>query len=197
MGQKSARGSDRRRFCGIVGQMNASCGIGTVLSLGIALAAVGCGSSGAVKSEGGVSGCQPAASGLGMMSWLDDGKLECAVSALATFDSTTTLTLFMLTGATTTVGLGFGVTATQGPAAIGGTYSCAGNDGGLDATLNYTQGTTNNTFAQSCAFTLNMQGTAGVHATGTFSATLMPASGGTKSITDGVFDAPVTIVNTN
>lgn len=166
----------------------------TVLPLGIVLAVAGCGSGGAAKGEGGVAGCPPASSGLGTMSWLDDGTLRCAVSALATFDSTSTVTLFSLTGATTTVGLGLGVTATRGPAAIGGTYSCAGNDGGIDATLNYTQGVTNNTFAAACEITLDMQGTAGVHATGTFSATLMPAAGGTKSITDGVFDAPVTIV---
>jgi hypothetical protein len=174
--------------------MNMREGVAAALSLGVALAVSGCGSGGAAtKGEGGVSGCQPSASGLGMMSWLDDGTQECAVSALATFDGTPR-TLFMLTGATTTIGLGIGVTATQGTAAIGGTYSCAGNDGGLDATLNYTQGTTNNTFASTCEITINMQGTAGVHATGTFSATLMPASGGTKSITNGVFDAPVTIV---
>jgi hypothetical protein len=175
--------------------MNMREGVAAALSLGVALAVSGCGSGGAAtKGEGGVSGCQPSASGLGMMSWLDDGTQECAVSALATFDGTPR-TLFMLTGATTTVGLGLGITSSpQRPAPIGGTYSCAGNDGGLEATLNYTQGTTNNTFATVCQITVNMQGTAGLHATGTFSATLMPAAGGTKLITNGVFDAPVTIV---
>jgi hypothetical protein len=181
-------------FCGIVAQMGARNPGWTGLPLGVLLvvAVAGCGSGGAPKGEGGVAGCQPAASGLGMMSWLDDGTSECAVSALATFENTPQLTLFSLTGATTTVGLGFGVTTVLGPAAIGGSYTCAPLDS-VSVTFNYTQGQTN-IFAQSCDITLNMQGTAGVHATGTFSATLMPASGGTKLITNGVFDAPVTIV---
>ncbi len=131
-----------------------------------------------------------------MMSWLDDGAAECAVSALATFTTNASLTLFSLTGATTNLGVGIGIESTMGPAAIGGTYACGGNDGGLAATFNYTQGLTNSTFSQACEITINMQGTAGAHATGTFSATLAPASGGTKSITNGVFDAPVTIVGT-
>ena len=166
-----------------------------MLPLGIVLAA-GCGSSGAPKGEGGVTNCQATSSTTGTMSWLDNGTSECAVSALATFTTNASLTLFSLTGATTNLGVGIGIESTMGPAAIGGTYSCGGNDGGLSATLNYTQGLTNSTFSQSCEITINMQGTAGAHATGTFSATLSPASGGPKSITNGVFDAPVTIVGT-
>lgn len=172
--------------------MNLRDGIGTALSLALVLAVCGCGSGGSPKGEGGVSSCQPAAGGLGTMSWLDDGTQECAVSALATFDNTPQLTIFSLTGATTTLGIGFGVSTVLGPGAIGGSYSCAPLDS-LIVTFNYTQGQTN-TFAGSCELTLNMQGTAGVHATGKFSATLMTAAGGTKSITNGVFDAPVTIV---
>src|SRR5450432_325333 len=84
LGQKRAACGGRRRFCGIVGEMNPRCGIAAALSLGIALAVVGCGAGSAAKGEGGVSSCQPSASGLGMMSWLDDGTQECAVSALAT-----------------------------------------------------------------------------------------------------------------
>lgn len=59
----------------------------------------------------------------------------------------------------------------------------------MNVTFSYTQGLA----AQSCELTLKMQGTAGVHATGTFSATLMLGGGATKAITSGVFDAPVTI----
>lgn len=161
------------------------------LSLGTALAGAGCGSGGAARGEAGAS-CQPAVTGTGTMSWLDDGAPECAVSALATFENTPQLTLFSLTGATTTLGLGFGVTTVLGPGPIGGSYSCAPLDS-VSVTFNYTQGQTNS-FAQSCDITLDMQGTAGVHATGTFSATLMLTGGGTKSITNGLFDAPVTIV---
>jgi hypothetical protein len=63
----------------------------------------------------------------------------------------------------------------------------------LSVTFSYTQ-EQNNIGAMSCALTLNTQGTAAVNATGTFSATFVITGGGTKSITSGVFDAPVTIV---
>ena len=135
----------KRAFCGIVGGMSLRDGIGTALSLALVLAVCGCGSGGAPKGEGGVSSCQPTASSLGTMSWLDDGTQECAVSALATFDNTPQLTMFSLTGATTTLGIGFGVTTVLGPGAIGGSYSCAPLDS-LIVTFNYTQGQTN-TFA--------------------------------------------------
>jgi hypothetical protein len=160
------------------------------LSLSLVLAACSSGSGGASsKSEGGVSGCQPVAGGLGAMSWLDDGTQECAVGTSATFVNTSIYTMFSLSGSTTTLGVGLGVSTVLGPGPIGGSYSCAPLDS-VSVTFNYTQGQTS-TAATSCQLTLNMQGTAGVHATGTFAATLMTAGGGTKSISDGVFDVPV------
>jgi hypothetical protein len=178
--------------------MSARNGTWALLSLGIALAVAGCGSGGAANSEGGVANCQPASTGLGSMSWLDDGKPACAVTASATFTTNATLTLFSLTGATTSLGVGIGIeSTTEGPVPIGGSYACGADDGGIEGTFSYTQGLGTNTFSQSCQISVNMQGTPGLHAMGMFSATLMPAAGGTKSITDGVFDAPVTIVDTN
>ncbi len=125
------------------------------------------------------------------MSWLDDGTQECAASVRATFADTPIYTTFSLTGATPTLAISFGVSTVLAPGPIGGSYSCVPLDS-LSGTFSYTQGQTN-VAAHSCQLTLNMKGTDGVHATGTFSATLITADGGTKSITNGVFDAPVTI----
>ncbi|HVV52762.1 MAG TPA: hypothetical protein VHO06_24085 [Polyangia bacterium] len=172
--------------------MNLRDRIWTALALAFALAAGGCGSSGAAKGEGGVLGCQPILGGGGTMSWVDDGTQACATSAVATFEDTSLSTLFNLVAATTTVGIDFSVSTVLGPAAIGGSYSCVPLDS-LSVTFDYTQAKTS-TAATSCGFMLNMQGTAGVHATGTFSATLTLTGGATKSITDGAFDVPVTIV---
>jgi hypothetical protein len=189
-GEKPAWSSYSRGI--ILGGMNLRDRIGTALSLALVLAVDGCGSSGATKDDGGVSSCQPAASGVGTMSWLDDGTQACAVSALATFDDTPLYTMFSLTGATTTVGISFGVSTVLAPGAIGGSYSCVPLDS-LSVTFSYKQ-EQNNIGATSCELTLNAQGTAGVHATGTFSAMFVTTGGGTKSVTNGVFDAPVTIV---
>jgi hypothetical protein len=169
--------------------MNLRGGVGVVL----VLAACGCGSGGAAKAEGGASGCPPGASGGGTISWLDDGTQECAVSATATFVNTSQYTRFSLTGAATPLGISLGVSTVLAPGPIGGTYSCAPLDS-VSVTFLYKQGQ-NEIGTASCALTLNMQGAAGVHATGTFSATFTPwtTDGGTKSLTNGVFDVPVTI----
>jgi hypothetical protein len=126
------------------------------------------------------------------MSWLHDGTPECADSAVATFQNAPLYTTFSLTGATTTIGIRIGVSTVLGQGPIGGSYSCVPLDS-LSVTFYYTQGQAN-VSPQSCELTLNMQGTAGVDATGTFSATFVPAANGTTAITSGVFDAPVTIV---
>ncbi len=173
--------------------MSLTGGIGTALQLALVLAACGCGSGGAAKTEGGVSSCPPAASGVGTMSWLDDGTQECATSATATFVNTPLYTMFSLTGAATPLRINSGVSTVLAPGPIGGTYSCVPLDS-VSVTFLYQQGQ-NEIGATTCELTLNMQGTAGVHATGTFSATFTPwtTNGGTKSLTNGVFDVPVTI----
>jgi hypothetical protein len=169
--------------------MNLKVGIGTALSLALVLAVCGCGSGGTGKSA---SSCQPATSGVGTMTWLDDGIEECATSASATFSNNPQYTIFQATNTPPTFGIFFSVSTVLGPGPIGGSYSCVPLDS-LSVTFSYTQGQSN-VAAQSCELTLNPQGTPGVHATGTFSATL---SGGTGSITNGVFDLPVTIYGGN
>lgn len=95
-----------------------------------------------------------------------------------------------MTAATTTIGILIGVSTVLAPGPIGGSYSCAPLD---SVSVTFYYGEDNNFAPRSCELTLNMQGTAGVHATGTFSATFVPAADGTTEITSGVFDGPVTI----
>jgi len=183
----------RGQFCGIVRLMNTRAAIATALLLAIAPAGAGCGSGGAAKGEGGVPMCQPTASGAGTMSWLDDGTSECG-DAVATFSDNMLGTTFSLTGTAATIRVDINISTPLGPRPIGGTYGCA-PVGSMIATFSYTQGQAN-VFAQICEFTVNMQGTAGVRATGTFSATLALTGGATKAITNGAFDAPVTFIGT-
>jgi len=125
------------------------------------------------------------------MSWLDDGTPVCADSD-ATFADTPLYTMFSLNGVATTNRIDIDVGTVLAPGPIVGSYACVPLDS-LSVSFLYTLGQA----AMTCEITLNMQGTPGVHATGTFSATLWPADGGTKMITNGVFDAPVTFLGGN
>ena len=70
-------------------------------------------------------GCQPAASGMGTMSRIEDGTPQCADSAVATFQNLPLFTTFSLSGATATIGIRIGVSTVLGPGPIGGSYTCA------------------------------------------------------------------------
>jgi hypothetical protein len=167
--------------------------------LSLAWVAAGCGGSsgGTGTGEGGVpSSCKAASASLGTMSWLDDGLSTCATNALATFTTSAQLSLFSLTASTPSVGITLSVESAQGPATIGGTYQCGTTDGGIIPGFTYAEGTSVFGLSATCSFQLNTQGTAGVHATGTFSATTTLSNGATRTVTSGTFDAPVTIVST-
>jgi hypothetical protein len=170
-----------------------------VCALTLAFVAIGCGGSSGgtgTNSEGGVTSCKAASPSLGTMSWLDDGTPTCATNALATFTTSAQLSLFSLTAATPSVGISLSVESVGGPTTIGGAYQCGTTDGGIIAGFSYSQGTSVFGLSATCSFELNTQGTSGVHATGTFSGTTTLSNGATKTVTGGVFDAPVTIVST-
>jgi hypothetical protein len=181
-------------LCGIVGEVRTN-----ILALTLLLATAGCGGSASGKADndgGGLqTSCTSASPSLGTMSWRDDGTPTCATNAIATFTTTAQLTLFSLTAATPTVGISLSVESAEGPAAVGGDYACGTTDGGIIAGFSYTKGTTVFGLSATCAFHLNMQGTAGVHATGTFAGTATLSDGTTKTVTEGAFDAPVTLVS--
>jgi hypothetical protein len=168
--------------------------------MGLALVVVGvglgCGSGGAAANTAsdGATGCPASFSPGASMAWQDDGKTECAQIVSATYEAGTASTIFTIVGSTSSgLGLSFGVSSTTGGVAIGGSYIC-GVSGNVNGTFEYQQGSTA-TFATTCSFTINSaDGAGGTPATGTFSATLNPSSGGTKSISNGTFTTPVTVV---
>jgi hypothetical protein len=165
----------------------------------LALVAMGCGgSSGGPgnNGDGSVTSCKAVSPSLGTMSWIDDGTPTCATNALATFTTSAQLSLFSLTAATPSAGISLSVESAEGPTTIGGAYQCGTTDGGIVAGFSYTQGTSVFGLSATCSFQLNTQGTSGVHATGTFSGTTTLSNGATKTVTSGVFDAPVTLVST-
>ncbi len=178
-------------------------------ALVLTLIAIGCGSSGGSQSggsgdsDGGGGGGAGGGSGSCVaggipgtsMSWDDDGVSECAVSASVTETSGSTVDLVEVVGATPTVGLAFGV-STQG-IPISGAYVC-GASTAYQLSFTYVQGTTSYGFAQSCAITIDPSptGDGGTRVSGTFSGVFSSTGGGTKTISNGVFAAPATVVAT-
>jgi hypothetical protein len=170
--------------------------------LGFALAAVvfgcaiGCGSGGAAASAtvDGATSCPTSLNAGATMGWQDDGQTKCAQIVSATYEAGSASTIFSIVGSTSSgLGVSFGVASTTGGVAIGGSYSC-GVSGNVNGTFNYQQGSTP-TFASTCSFTINSaDGAGGTPASGTFSATLNLSGGGTKSISNGAFTTPVTVV---
>jgi hypothetical protein len=170
--------------------------LGSALAAAVLGCGLGCGSGGAAAntSADGATGCPASFSPGASMGWQDDGKMECAQIVSATYEAGTASTIFSIVGSNSAgLGVSFGVASTAGGVAIGGSYSC-GVSGNVDGTFNYQQGSTP-TFAATCSLTINSaDGAGGTPATGTFSATLNLSGGGTKSISNGVFTTPVTVV---
>jgi hypothetical protein len=166
------------------------------LLLTIALAVAGCGSSGGGKTADGAANCPASQSAGASMSWQDDGALQCATIVSATYGSGSASTIFSLVASSASgIGVGLGVeTTTGGIMIVDGTYAC-GAAGSFIGSFDYQQGSTPG-LAASCSLTVHaVDGAAGVPATGTFSATVTESSGGTKTISNGVFTVPVELVS--
>lgn len=125
------------------------------------------------------------------MSWTDDGVMECADLVIADRNTSSSLDFIEIIGSNSK-GLGVGLTVSVvPPASLGGTYTCNG-DAGLAVIFTYTTNTSTNNPQMTCTITLTNPGApGGANATGTFSATVSPPTGGTKTITNGTFDVPV------
>ena len=159
----------------------------------LTLVAIGCGSGSGGKSggEGGAGSCTASLTPGASMSWDENGAFQCAADVGATGLSSATLNLVNLVGSQPSgEGLAFGVTTPGTP--IDGAYSCGASTTDT-VTFNYQQGQTP-TFASTCSITVTSSGgDGGTRATGTFSGVFDTPSG-TKTITNGAFDAPITIV---
>jgi len=159
--------------------------VGLVL---LCAAGAGCGSSGGGPGDGGATGDTGIAAN-GVLTWKEGGTVHSAPFAAAAMARSSMLDLLQITGAEPTIGLSFGI-AVRPPPLVAGSYACGGA-GYPIVSFTYT-GTEGEMF--SCAIELTSVGTVtGAHAVGRFSATLGVPGGGSKVITDGQFDIPVTV----
>lgn len=161
-----------------------------VMSVGVLplLAMLACGSGGSSPGDGGGAGSGGGAGG-GPMTWLDDGVRHTALFASAARVTSASLDYIQVTGADASgAGVSFGVSTP--PPLVPGTYSCGLTGGNIIVSL-AANGSDNATV---CTIELAAIGAvSGTRATGTFQASLMTTGGGTKTITDGMFDVPLTV----
>jgi len=152
----------------------------------------GANSGGAVGGDGS-SVCGPVygtgVSNGGMMTWDSNGSSECALIVEASRTTDSAMDSLDVDGATSSgVAVDIVVASYVGP--LGGTYSCA-TDGGFNEEVIFIYGL--GTIAD-CTVTITQAGSGNVDAQGTFSATGV-GDAGTFTITNGVFDVPVTVTD--
>jgi hypothetical protein len=166
----------------------------------IALSVAGCGTGGGSTTgagtggAGGVSGTGGGSGGAGAcvaqfppgasMSWLDNGVFTCADEVEATYFSPGFLEVDgVLDGPPD---IGFQVLA-QGTT-LGGSYACSTDTNPPQPyVVLFANGPT-----QSCTVTIDNPGVlGGAHVTGTFSAVFTAIAGGSDTLTEGQFDAPL------
>ena len=162
------------------------------LALGATLVAgvAGCGSSAAGTPDGGGGG---GASGTGTLSWQDDGVAHQASFATAVLVTSSGLQILQISGAEAGgIGIAFGVSAK--PAVALGASPCGASPGGYPITSFSYTATGVAPLYESCTVGITTLGAAnGERASGTFSAVLDKTAGGTKAITGGVFNVPLTV----
>ena len=148
----------------------------------------GCSSSGGA-GDGGALRDTGTALGGGVLTWKEGGTMHAAQFATAAMARSASLDLLEVTGAEQALGLAFGI-GFMPPPLVAGPYTCGGTGYPIVSfTYNGTEGQ-----MLTCAIDLTSVGTvAGAHAVGTFTATLGVAGGGSKLITDGRFDVPMTV----
>jgi len=157
----------------------------------LVIAVAGCGSKGASGGDGGVTGdCHAIIASDGVVRWDDDGAHQCADVIAADRSIGSQLDIIEIV-ASTINGPGLIITVSvMPPPPLGGTYTCD-PDAGARTIFSYSTSTKMQAPPTSCTVTFTNPGAPGVHATGTFSATVSPPGGGSKSITNGFFDVPL------
>jgi hypothetical protein len=124
------------------------------------------------------------------MTWREDGVRRVAVFARATRVVTASVDILEMVGAD---GAGAGLTFTLGaaPPLAAGDHTCPANVNGIGVTL---RTALDGGIATDCVVELSVIGDAtGGRATGTFRANVSPALGGTKTITEGLFDLSLVV----
>jgi hypothetical protein len=166
--------------------------------LPVALAAVGCSSSGG--SPGGGAGHDGGGGGTtgngGTITWVDDGAAKSADFVSFTRSTKDGFDQLVAVGGTSAnIGLTFKVivptSADGGAIQTGIDYACDG----AYVVFVYQIGATASHTTQSCTINATALGSATTPTSGTFSATLKDDAGATKQITSGTFSGIPTIAN--
>jgi len=140
------------------------------------------------KSDAAPGACSAASPAGATMSWMDNGAAECAYLIVASRMTDSTQDFLEIIGSTTS-GLGVGITVVSYGSPLGGTYHCKSDAGVLSVYVDFTY----SGMLVDCTITITNPGEpGGANAVGTFSATLNPTGGGATSITNGIFNTPVT-----
>ncbi len=128
-----------------------------------------------------------------VFSWQDNGTPECAVVVEATrMTSSTQDFLEIVTG--TGTGVGVGITVVAYGSALEGTYNCKSDAGISSQYVDFVYTGRSGLMLQDCTITIVSAGApGGVNAVGTFSAVLTSATGGTTTISNGVFNTPIPV----
>jgi hypothetical protein len=157
----------------------------------LVIAVAGCSSKGASGGDGSATNdCHAQIASDGTFRWDDDGAHQCA-DVVAADRSIGSQLDFIEIVASTLNGPGVLITVSVvPPPSLGGTYACDA-DAGAHTIFSYSTSTKMNAPPTSCTITFTNPGAPGVHATGSFSATVSPPTGGSKSITNGFFDVPL------
>ena len=160
----------------------------------MAMLLVGCGSGG--DSPGGsvdAGGPGGVATGSGTLTWFDDGSKHTALYPSAARVISSSLDMVQLAGGDP-VGFAVALGVSVPPPLVPGTYACGVTGDRVIGSLTYTVSTTNTLVYESCSIQLTSLGDkTGGRAVGAFSAILTLPAGGTKAITNGVFDVPLTV----
>ncbi|HEY4188767.1 MAG TPA: hypothetical protein VGP07_27110 [Polyangia bacterium] len=162
----------------------------------MAASLLGCGSGGAPGGlRGGAGGTT--ATGSGSMTWKDDGAAHGASFATGVLARTSVTDLLEVSGADTAgMAIAFALSTPTPIAAAPFTCAQVGTNGIIVSLVYTTTGNATNS-TQSCAINLATVGTTtGAHAIGTFSAVIALTAGGTKTLSDGQFDLPLTVSQT-
>jgi hypothetical protein len=128
-----------------------------------------------------------------VFSWQDNGAPECAVVVEATrMTSATQDFLEIVTG--TSSALGVGMTVVAYGSTLEGTYNCKSDAGISSQYVDFVYTGTAGAVLQNCTITIVNAGAPGsVNAVGSFSAVLSSTTGGTITISNGVFNTPIPV----
>ena len=145
----------------------------------------GCGSGNNAGNDGGNQGGEGGVPGGAGVSWKDNGTLQTASFGAATRTRSATLDMLQVVGSNA-AGRAAGFVVSTPPPLLPGPYACS--DSGVNGRI-VTITADEATMFESCMIDIGSIGeTTGTRTTGSFSATFTLSGGGTKTITDGLFD---------